>query len=308
MDNIKNKGIYWLASYPKSGNTWFRIVLANLLNKTEKPVDLNHINTGMIASCRSWMVDALGYDIEDLSHDERDTLRPAVYRWYAEQTNAPGYHKIHDAYTFLNNKEPLFPAEGCLGTLYFIRNPLDVAISFANHSSCTIDEAIEMMGNPTFAFCKNQKRHVNQMRQHLLSWSMHVNSWLNAKNMNVLIIRYEDMKMSPMETFEKALRFLQINPTEIELKTALDNAHIDKLQQQEADHGFCEKPLNTAKFFRKGIVGDWETTLTKAQIAQIIADHGAVMEAFGYLDARGLPIATTDKFSYDEVSRIFMVT
>jgi aryl sulfotransferase len=289
MNKVQNRGIYWLASYPKSGNTWFRIVLANLLKESDEPVDLNDIHTGMIASCRSWMEDALGVDTGDLSHDELDVLRPQVYRWYSEQIDSPKYHKIHDACS-VENKTPLVPAEGCLGALYFIRNPLDVAISFANHSACTIDEAIQMMGNPQFALCNSKRRQVSQLRQWLLSWSMHVNSWAQAKDIHRLVIRYEDMKATPHETFSKALHFLQIHPSETDLERALANAHIDKLQQQEEESGFCEKPFNVTRFFRKGIVGDWENTLTEAQIAQIIADHGSVMQTYGYLDDKGQPV------------------
>src|SRR3990167_2747274 len=180
MTQISEKGIYWLASYPKSGNTWFRIVLANLLNKTDDPVDLNNINVGVIASSRSWMDETLGYDTSDLTQDEVDALRPQIYHWYSEQIETPVYHKIHDAYTLLDNSNPLIPAKGCLGVLYFIRNPLDVAISFANHFSCSIDDAIQIMSNKQFALCKNKYHQINQLRQWLLSWSEHVNSWVSA--------------------------------------------------------------------------------------------------------------------------------
>lgn len=294
MDKSTTNGIYWLASYPKSGNTWFRIVLANLIKKQEDPLNLNQIHTGMIASARGWMDDALGYSSADLTHDELDQLRPQVYRWYSEHIDAPGYHKIHDAYTYTDKQTPLIPIEGCLGALYFVRNPLDVAISFANHSSCSIDEAIKMMRNEQFAFCKSRRHQVSQLRQWLLSWSLHVNSWINAKAINLLVIRYEDMKSKPFETFTNALNFLQIHPTEAALNTALTNAHIDKLQQQEAESGFCEKPLKVTQFFRKGIVGDWKNTLTEEQVAQIISDHGPTMRAFGYLSADGDPLTGVD--------------
>ena len=186
-----SNGIFWLASYPKSGNTSFRIFLANLLNTSQQPIDLNQINTGAIASARGWVDEALGFDSADLSHDELDALRPALYTWLGEQSDGVGYHKIHDAYTYLDHAIPLMPAAGCLGALYFIRNPLDVAISFANHSNCSIDQSIERMGNPTFAFYKGKLLQHNQLRQWLLSWSLHVQSWAKAKNIDCLVLRFE---------------------------------------------------------------------------------------------------------------------
>ena len=290
INRTAQKGIFWLASYPKSGNTWFRIFLANLLNQSDKPLDLNHINTGMIASAREWMEQTLGFDSTELSHDELDALRPSVYQWFSGEMPTFGYHKIHDAYTYLPNQEPMIPTAGCLGALYFIRNPLDVAISFANHSCCSIDEAINKMGNAEFAFCKGKFRQHNQLRQWLLSWSMHAKSWIEAKNMNVLVLRYEDMKNYSKTTFTRAVQFLGIEATDKDIENALTNSAIDKLQQQEAESGFSEKPAKVERFFRKGIVGDWQSTLTESQIQRIIADHTEVMQQFGYLDGQGSPI------------------
>ena len=280
-----NKGLFWLASYPKSGNTWFRIVLANLLNTSTNPIDLNQINTGAIASGRDWIDEALGFDSACLDHDELDQLRPAIYKWHSEQCNQVGFHKIHDAYTFVDNGSPMIPLEGCLGALYFIRNPLDVAISFANHSHCSIDKAIENMGHQTFAFCKGKYRQHNQLRQWLLSWSLHVQSWVEAQDIKVLVLRYEDMKQNPLPTFTKAIEFLQLGSSQADIAQAVDNASIEKLQQQEEELGFSEKPAKVHRFFRKGVVDDWRNTLTPAQINQVIRDHGDMMQRYGYLDA-----------------------
>lgn len=286
----EHKGIFWLASYPKSGNTWFRIFLANLLNTTDTPIDLNSLQTGAIASGRCWVDTPLGFDSADLAADELDNLRPAVYQWHAEQAEGPQYHKIHDAYTYLPDQRPLIPLKGCLGAIYFIRNPLDVAISFANHSQCSIDESINNMGNPNFAFCKGKYRQHNQLRQWLLSWSMHVESWVDAKNLNILPLRYEDMKRNPLETFTKAAQFLQLDASEASIIKAIDNAHIEKLQAMEEQFGFCEKPAKVARFFRKGLVNDWKNTLTTEQIQRIIHSHGKTMQAYGYLDEHHQPI------------------
>lgn len=284
------KGIFWLSSYPKSGNTWFRIVLAQLLMKSIEPLDLNQINTGAIASARPWLDELLGFDSADLEYDELDQLRPKLYQWYGERLQEPCYHKIHDAYTFLNASTPLIPQKGCLGAIYFIRNPLDVAISFAHHSRCTIDEAIENMANPQFAFCKRQHKQHVQVRQRLLSWSNHVQSWTLEPNFDVLVMRYEDMKRTPLATFTKAIQFLQLDASQEAIAKALDNAHIEKLQQQEEVSGFNERPANVKRFFRKGIIGDWQATLSTAQIEKIIAHHGKVMQEYGYLDKNNHPL------------------
>ena len=284
-----DKGIYWLASYPKSGNTWFRIFLANLMNDSDDAVDINQINTGAIASARGWVDQVLGFESSDLSMDELDRLRPDIYSWHAEHIEHVGHHKIHDAYTYVTNTasqsvQPLIPLKGCLGAIYFIRNPLDVAISFANHSNCSIDKAIEYMGDENYAFCKSTLRQHNQLRQWLLSWSLHVQSWATAKNLNLLILRYEDMLLNSEATFTRAVEFLNLDYTAKQIKRALQLSNIETLQQMEQDKGFREKPAKMANFFRKGVVGDWKTTLTEVQIARVIADHSQVMGDYGYLD------------------------
>lgn len=278
-----NKGIFWLASYPKSGNTWFRIVLTNLLKSSGTPLDLNQINTGAIASARAWVDKALGFDSAELDHDELDNLRPAVYKWHAEHSQEIGYHKIHDAYTYLPDQKPLVPPDACLGAIYFIRNPLDVAISFANHSCCSIDQAIEQMGQLKYAFCKGKHKQHNQLRQWLLSWSLHVKSWTRVADINIHVIRYEDMKLNPLPTFTKAFQFLKLDVTQQAVEQAIDQSSIEKLQDYEEQFGFNEKPARVGRFFRKGVVGDWQTTLSKEQIKKIINDHGDIMQKYGYL-------------------------
>lgn len=89
-------GLYWLASYPKSGNTWVRAFIANLTHTGPGAVDINALDTGAIASSRHWIEATLGFDTTELSHAEIDRLRPAVYRWCARHSTAPAYHKIHE--------------------------------------------------------------------------------------------------------------------------------------------------------------------------------------------------------------------
>jgi len=285
-----NEGIYWIASYPKSGNTWMRSFIANLTKKEEGEVDINEINTGSIASARCWIDGVLGFDIGELSHDEIDKLRPDVYCQTAQEAEQYEYHKIHDAYRLLPDGRPLIPTKATAGVLYILRNPLDVAVSFAHHSHCSIDQAIKNMGNPDFAFAKGLKRQHRQLRQQLLSWSGHVSSWGKVKGINRLIVRYEDMQLKPHETFATVARFLQLPDEQSQINQALQRCNIKNLQQQEKEKGFNEKSAKVDSFFRKGIVGDWQKTLTEKQVKQIITDHAKVMQHFGYLNEQGQPL------------------
>ena len=286
------EGIVWLSSYPKSGNTWFRIVLSRLLNQSDSLSYVNDIDTILgspMLTTRSWINKTLGSDSTLLDDDEIDQLRPAACTWYAGQLKKTAYIKIHDAYTFIKDNTPLIPAKGSLGAVYFIRNPLDVSVSLAHHAKCPIDWSIHMMGNQDF-YVPLKTNNDKQIRQRLLSWSMHVQSWTATLPFKVLVLRYEDMFFKPLETFTKGAAFLNIDTSKRALQEAIVDASFHKLQQYEQRFGFKEKPANDRPFFRKGIVGDWQNTLSKMQIQRIIHDHADMMRTYGYLDDHNQPV------------------
>lgn len=280
-------GIFWLASYPKSGNTWLRAFLHNLKSDDDTPADINRIGTRSIASGRDWLDEVLGFDTSDLSQDEIERLRPEVYGWSRHEDEI-GYHKIHDAYTLLSSGEPLISRVGTLGALYIVRNPLDVAPSSANHYNCTIDKAIAYMGDTDFRMA--EVGAPNQVRQRLLSWSRHVASWVDAPGLTVEAVRYEDMLARPLETFTRAAAFLELPTDSRRVEKAIQFSSYEELSRQEEEGGFVERPPHTSRFFRRGKAGAWRDTLTAEQVKQIIADHGAIMRRFGYLDANDDPV------------------
>ncbi len=282
-------GIYWLASYPKSGNTWLRIFLQNLREDGTEPVNINDLQTGQIASDRNWLDDVLGFDSADLDADEIDRLRPAVYRWSLHDDDI-GYHKIHDAYTMTEAGEPLVSKEGTLGALYIIRNPLDVAPSFANHNNSTLDDAIERMGSSIDALARTDKKLKFQVRQKLLSWSEHVLSWVDAPDLNIQVIRYEDMLINPVATFTKTVKFLGLPDDPVRIEKAIRFSDFKVVSTQERENGFSEKPAKTEYFFRQGKSNGWRDQLSVTQIECIIRDHGEIMRRFGYLGSDGQPV------------------
>lgn len=279
--------IIWLASYPKSGNTWFRIVLSQILNVAKNLHYINDINTILgspMVTERTWINALCGFDTRLLSHDEMDQMRPEIYQWYAKNLTKKTYIKIHDAYTYLENGKALIPEHNAI---YFIRNPLDVAVSLAHHAKCPIDWSIQMMGNSHFSIPLETDRD-KQIRQKLCSWSGHVQSWLDS-SIKPLVLRYEDMLMHPLATFEKGFHFLNIALNPSQLEQAIKDTSFDKLQQHEAKFGFHEKPSIDGQFFRKGIAGDWKNQLNAKQVRQIVSDHADVMRSFGYINDRNEP-------------------
>ena len=279
--------IYWLASYPKSGNTWIRVLLSNYLNDGDEPVNINHLNTGQIASNRAIFDELIGIEASDLTQDEIELWRPLVYQRLAQMVDAPYFVKVHDAFIYTQNGQPLFPKNGTAGALYIMRNPLDVAVSFAHHSNVNVRRIIKQMSNPHYAFVPRQIGIIAQFRQKLLTWGEHVISWVDAPGVPVQIIRYEDLKNDPETTFEEVVRFFGLEVNAERIQKAVQFSTFDRLATQEQEHQFGEKPSGAKSFFRKGEVGSWAEQLTENQVTQIVADHGDVMRRFGYLDDKG---------------------
>ena len=103
--------IIWLASYPKSGNTWVRVLLTNYLRNGEAPADINRLDGGPIASARLWFDEWAGIEASALDDKIIERLRPDVYRCMAIESTETLYMKAHDAWYRTDRGEPLFPPD-----------------------------------------------------------------------------------------------------------------------------------------------------------------------------------------------------
>jgi hypothetical protein len=292
---------FWLASYPKSGNTWFRVLVANLQARDGEIVDLNRIDaTDSIASARGRFDQVLMIESGLLHVDEIDALRP---RLHAGLTAMAGIEealdegsvtdrlpvrlvKTHDAYTLTRRGEPLLGGrDAAAGAILIVRDPRDIAASFANHLGCDIDAAIAWMEDPDFALAAKTKGQAAQLRQLLTSWSGFVASWLDQRDFPVHLVRYEDLAANTAATFAAALAFAGC-PTAMEaVAHAVARSTIEQLQRREAEAGFREAPRTAATFFRRGVAGGWRDELTALQVQRIEAAHAPMMERLGYAPA-----------------------
>lgn len=281
---------FWLVSYPKSGNTWMRILLTNYLRDAEAPADINTLGGGPIASARAVFDDQVGVEASDLTQDEIERYRPYVYELMSRQAQEPLFLKVHDAYTYTPDGIPLLSKAATAGVIYLIRNPLDVAVSFAHHGASTVERMVEKMADPDFAFVENPRQLHNQLRQRLLTWSGHVTSWLDEPGLRVHLVRYEDLWADPIGIFTGVIHFCGLDADSARIAKAVAFSSFERMRAQEAEHGFGEKMPGAASFFRKGVAGSWREDLPAGLVARVIADHGAVMRRCGYLDPANLII------------------
>lgn len=284
MKTPENNGIIWLASYPKSGNTWFRIFLNNLLSDSELPVDINKLDSSIISSNRVLFDRHLGINTSDLTFKEIDVYRPDVYRKLAKNTDDIAFVKTHDAWQANEQGESIFPGDVTKGVLYFIRNPLDIAVSFAHHGDISISNSIHNLNRSDFGLCIKPDRLYNQIHQALNDWSHHVISWTRSSGLPIHIVRFEDLVNNTFQEFINCLDFIGLDYDPSDVNRAISHSSFLSLQQQEKSHGFREKESKAKSFFRKGIVNDWKSNLTQADVDEIVGKHENIMREFGYLE------------------------
>jgi hypothetical protein len=276
-------GLTWLASYPKSGNTWARLFLQSLA-KDGAAVDIN-FEDGRPSGVgpRAEFDRFLGVDSSDLTCDEVESARPRLYEMMAADDPTMLPLKVHDAWLKTSSGEPLFPPAATAGAIYIARDPRDVAVSLAHHLGITIDAAINMLGKSDTRFGQTGDTHFGlQVRQRLGSWSQHVTSWLDAP-IRVFATRYEDMISDPEVIFAALAESLGWSASPEAVSRAIASTRFDELRRQEDAAGFIERSPRAAKFFRRGETGGWKDSLSGGQVARIEGDHSAVMARVGYL-------------------------
>ncbi|OUS08850.1 hypothetical protein A9Q96_00450 [Rhodobacterales bacterium 52_120_T64] len=282
-NNNNDTGIVWLASYPKSGNTWVRSFLNNLHAVMENGLDVEAQDINKMQQLTAWDIGAKQYQkylnkpIAECSDAEIDGVRIKVQQAVAERNSGILLVKTHNALV-MSNGHPTINFSVTAGAIYIVRNPLDVAISFSHHIGLSIDEAIRIMSTPGH----RPKNSIKTVGEVYGSWSENVDSWTKSPHPAMLSLRYEDMHSDPEKSFGRLAAHLRQDPSKKELQKAIELSSFKSLQNQEEASGFTEKPKNLKKFFRSGKTNQWEEELTEQQIATIRAVNGLQMEKFGY--------------------------
>lgn len=273
-------GFFWIASYPKSGNTWMRLLLASLV-QGGAPLDFTKaIGFAGIAAAVSEMDLFLDVESSDLTPAEQAELRHDLMLTIAAETKEPQFRKVHDRWGHTPAGHPLFPPQVTRGTIYLVRDPRDVAVSWAHHGGWTLDEAIAFMGRPG-ATVSTAGKWREQFEQCLDSWSDHVASWL-AADPAPLVVRYEQLSADPRAVLAEVAAHCGIGVTEAALAGAVAATRFDRLRREEQAHGFELGQKQGRAFFRRGVAGGWRDTLSGAQADRVVRDHGAMMKRLGY--------------------------
>lgn len=293
-----SKNIFWISSYPKSGNTLVRAILTGLFfsnNGKVKFENMRHI--GLFETTRR-----LNF-IKTINKDDfynLGDLKILSKYWQKIQinqelkiTNGFGFLKTHSCLVSIKNNF-FTTSDITKGYIYIVRDPRDLCISWAEHSNYSIDQSIDFLCNPLSVLKWINKSKYSMMPKHIFplqfisSWSEHVKSW-TGNNIKVpkLIIKYEDLILDKETVIRKIMKFfnenfgMKINNSETKFKNILETTNFNYMKSKEIKNGFDEA-MPWSNFFREGKKEQWKDILNKAQQRKINDNLGKHMSKFDY--------------------------
>ena len=268
MTPASRKNIVWIASYPKSGNTWMRSILQCA---TQGTVAINDI--GKLIPSFNGCVERVAHDRRLRTIDDPADLWADTERWIAS-LGGNRVIKTHNMRGSLGGTEHPLP-ELTHSAIHIVRDPRDVAVSYANHYGHSVGDAAQML--------QREDNHTREpghpFRKAVLgSWQMNVTSWLEAP-FPVITIRYEDMLDDPQKAIGDVLRFLKMTPR-MPVDEIVRMTSFKKLSRMERADGFIEKSSNQSRFFNKGRSGQWHDH--SRDVRGLVDSFAPLMKRLGY--------------------------
>ena len=229
--------IVWLASYPKSGNTFVRSLLSSYIFSKDG----------------------------NFSFDLLKNIKQFPDRSLFKQIGVD----IHSC--FMNTKTFQFTdRHNTLGVIYVVRDPRNVITSYSHHFQKTPQESLELL--LSHQILKKDDRHCTT---YLGSWKYHYNSWKVFRRFNkYLLVRYEDLVNDTEKTFLNILKFIahlgqvKFSLDKEKFENTLKTTGFEKMRALESKESFAEAKEDKStgkkiKFFNMGIKNDWKKLLDK---------------------------------------------
>ncbi len=268
--------IYWVASYPKSGNTWMRAFLTSLVTGGLKK-DLKDLSAVVPrANSGQFYQPFLRQPIAQATTAQLALARPRAHRKLAAKVPNFQLLKTHSMVAVHGGTHTVTP-DVTAGAIYMVRNPLDVAVSYSAYSNREMDRTIELMNTKG----RELERPANGAYELMGSWRENVDSWTKP-HPGIVVLRYEDLLADPAAGFRKVVKHLKMQASDEQIEQAIAESSFESLKAREQSGGFEERPDTTGTFFRSGRAGEWRDRLSEEQIAAIAIPNEATMRRLGY--------------------------
>ena len=261
--------IIWIASYPKSGNTWLRSLVSSYYFSRDG--SFNQDNLKLIDQFPSHKY------FKDYDYNKKKIGDVSRY-WIKAQKKINSEKKIRffKTHSFLGsfNNNEFTNKENTLGAIYIIRDPRNVITSLKNHFDINYDEALNFIKSERkFIYDYNKKEDYSDF-QIISSWEKNHQSWKNNKTFPIKFVRYEDLSKETFKVFKDIIEFVNHisgNKKSFDRTRAiksLNSTSFEKLKELEKKKGFDEAALsnkdgNKIPFFYLGPKNDWKKILKK---------------------------------------------
>ena len=279
--------IIWLASYPKSGNTWVRALWSNYYFSKNNSFDFS-----LLKEIDSFPSERYFKNYPDKFERPEDTSK----YWIKEQEkinreNKNYFLKTHNALCKINGNK-FTDQKNTLAAIYIIRDPRNLIDSISNHFSKSIEESKKfLLTSRVLSPGKEIELRGGSVITYLGSWKEHYKFW-TKDNENLLIIKYEDLVNNIHQEIDKIIAFLK-NFIDFEVsvtkkENVIKSTSFEVLKKIEDNGNFTENVFvkgksEKVKFFNKGPSNVWQNTLPKNIQKELETELNSELKELGYL-------------------------
>ncbi len=256
--------IFWIASYPKSGNTWLRALLSsyyyskdgffeqNLLKQIGQFPEKNHFN-------------GFNYNSQIVTDTSKFWIKAQEK---INSDNKLRFFKTHNVLGAIENNN-FTNKRNTIGAIYIVRDPRNIITSIQNHYELNIDKALKfMLSEKKYIYDYHRENDYSDF-QFISSWEKNYQSWIKQSIFPTKIIKYEDLNNKTFDTFKEIIEFIEITISSknsfnrIKAKNSIQSTSFDKMREIENKKGFVESVLskNYSKkipFFHLGPKNNWK--------------------------------------------------
>jgi len=280
--------IFWIASYPKSGNTWLRALLSSYYFSEDGTFDQKYLKMIDQFPQKSYFK-SFNYNPKIVSDTSQFWIKAQEK---INENNKLNFFKTHNILGSIN-KTNFTNKKNTLAAIYIVRDPRNIITSIQNHYELSKDEALKFMLNEKkFIYNYNTKDDFSDF-QFISSWEKNYNSWINQKIFPVKIVKYEDLVSKTFDTFRDIVKFIQNNTgikknfNHLRAQNSVKSTNFNNMKNIEKNIGFQESVLskNDSKkipFFHLGPKNDWKNIFDQNYQKKLNSIFGINLKELNY--------------------------